>query len=135
MGHTPLIMVVWPFDVLYRRCIIGIKASLIEFERMDGRGGLTQRLRVAQRSEHNGVVNAPNDTERAGLGGSDVGNGKVAQEWGSDAIGLSECEMLGFTSQLTGECDYSRYVCAGFSARIERVGRGRNPKSIASATP
>jgi len=40
---------------------------------------------------------------------------------GSEALGISECDVLGYQPQINGHCRFSAFVCAGFRTRAERV--------------
>ncbi|AXH79582.1 MAG: hypothetical protein [Circular genetic element sp.] len=106
---------------------IGIKASLIGFERVDGCDRFGGGFRgTKQRVPEHTVRHPPSQQNPYTSGGSGVlaaGGGG----FGSEAIGLSECDMLGFESEDVECCAYSRYVCSGFSARVERIRRNQKP--------
>ena len=119
----------------YRRCTIGIKTSLIGFERASGCDRFGGGFSGTEQREDLLPVQCREDRESSGSvpDGGVLGGGPG--DCGSAALGLSECDMLGFEPKSLECCSYSRFVCAGFSARIERVRQRGNKKGIAPATP
>lgn len=116
-------MVVWPIYRLERGVVIGIKAFFAEYERSSGRNGFDAGIRRAQPSEANGTDECGNDGKGAGLVANDGSRRENERGYGSEVIGLSECEMLGYEPKASEGCSYSRYVCSGFSTRVSRMGR------------
>lgn len=114
---------------------IGIKASLVEWERAGGTDRFTSGLRSAEQvqAQHNVLLEVAQ-----GLSGHRVegdGSRGLGKPIGSVELGLSECSGMGWRLQDLDGASYSASLCAGFSARVERVRKGSHQKSIASATP
>ena len=107
-----------------RRCTIGIKAFLIESERGSGCDRFAASIRVTQRREIGNPAERGDCEEGAHSGVSGHSSPAGVADWGSCALGLSELEMLGFEPAESEGCVYSPYVCAGFSARLQRDARG-----------
>ncbi|AXH79217.1 MAG: hypothetical protein [Circular genetic element sp.] len=110
----------WPNLYSGRGVVIGIKAFLIESERSSGRDRYAPSIRITQRCTSRGSVERGSCGETADTGNCSDSTQTSVADWGSDALGLCELEMLGFESAEPAGCAYSRHVCAGFAARIQR---------------
>ena len=111
----------WTIFIIERGVVIGIKSRLIEFSRHSrcnyGDAGIRDNEPVSAGSPdfeggRCGTVRPSNQP---------VGTPARGGDWGSAAIGISECSMLGFEPEDARCCRFSRSVSAGFSARIERI--------------
>jgi len=113
---------------------IGIKASLIEWERAGGTDRFTEGIRgdefVQAYLEQLARVNEGLFRYGMAVDGAQPANGAI----GSAALGLSECIGMGWRLQDLDGASYSASVCDGFSARIERIRERRAQKSVAPAT-
>lgn len=110
---------------------IGKQAECYAGDR-DGRDdGHSSGIREAKHMSHRSVPVYPvMEQERGTKGGS---NSMVTEEheWGSVALGLSECAMLGSTIGDVRGCHFKPSVCAGFCTRRERV--RKNAKTVGEA--
>lgn len=101
---------------------IGIKSRLIEWGRLEGRGGEYGSFRSNQRRPAGGEDVHDGPPWTGGLAGDCAGSLDVGRDWGSAALGLSECDMLGYSPADDGGSSYSRFVSLGREARIRRGG-------------
>lgn len=105
--------------------IIGIKSILIEWERSAGSDRFALGIRAYEQSA-DPVWSAHADAERQEGVASDAGvlAGQPSR-WGSDALGLQECPMLGERLQEPDGASYWPAIQAGFRIRRERMGESK----------
>jgi len=113
---------------------VGIKASLIEWERAGGVDRFASGLRTAEYvSNYLDVLRrVAQGLSRHEMDSND--EGRFWQAVGSWELGLRECIGMGWRLQDLDGASYTPSVCAGFSARVEGVRKHGTQKSVASAT-
>src|SRR6476661_5797695 len=114
-------MVTGLFYASERGNTIGVKAFLIGDDRASRHQGTASRVRSYEHGKAGSAVWYRASGEGNGSLSNDAGASEQGRDWGSTALGLSECEMLGYEPKALEQCSYSLYVCAGFSTRLTRI--------------